>query len=115
MINLRGALLVFLIVLLVITSLGVQIPLVKADAEADFETLFFGNAWFIGLLLFMILSVALIAISKYCVVFVIIITILFEVEYYTRLDEYGNHVWKMIILLFFALFVCIISLVDKRR
>jgi len=91
------------------------IILALASAEQDFESLFFGTGAWLGLLLFMIVCVALVAISKYCSVFVIIIIIMFEVEYYTRLDDYGNHVWKMIILLFFALFVCITALVDKRR
>ena len=87
--------------------------LLIASAEQDFETLFFGNGWFIGLMLFMILAVVLVAISKYCTVFVVIITVLFEVEYYTRLDTYGNHVWKMIILLFFTLFLCIVAITKK--
>lgn len=112
MVRLKRSLIFLLLNLLIGTLL---ISPVKADAEADFETLFFGNGWAIGLLLFMILSVALVAISKYCAVFVVIITVLFEVEYYNRLDASGNHVWKMIILLFFTLFVCIAALVDKRR
>jgi len=81
-----------------VTSLGVQIPLVKADAEADFESLFFGTGAWLGLLLF-----------------VVIITVMFEVEYYNRLNIYGNHVWKMVILLFFALFVCIVAITKKGR
>lgn len=106
---------VFLIIMLLLTSLGVQIPLVKADAEADFESLFFGTGAWLGLLLFMIVCVALVAISKYCAVFVVMIIVFFEVEYYNRLDIYGNHVWKMVILLFFALFVCIVALTKKGR
>jgi len=93
--------------------MGVLISPVKADAEADFESLFFGTgAWF-GLLLFMICSMLLVAISKYCAVFVVIIIVMFEVEYYNRLNIYGNHVWKMVILLFFALFVCILGISRK--
>jgi len=94
---------------------GFLVSPVKADAEADFESLFFGAGAWLGLLLFMIVSVALVAISKYTAVFVVVITVMFEVEYYNRLDIYGNHVWKMVILLFFALFVCITALLDKRR
>lgn len=89
---------------------------VQADADADFESLFFGTGAWLGLLLFMIVCVALVAISKYTAIFVVIIIVLFEVEYFNRLDQYGNHVWKMVILMFFALFVCITALVvDKRR
>jgi hypothetical protein len=106
--------LVFFLLLTVLISTLLISP-VKADAESDFETLFFGNGWVIGLMLFMILAVVLVIISKYTVVFVVIITILFEVEYYNRLDTYGNHIWKMIILLFFSLFLCIAALLDKRR
>lgn len=94
---------------------AILISPVKADAESDFESLFFGNGAWLGLLLFMIVCVALLAISKYCAVFVVMIIVFFEVEYYNRLDIYGNHVWKMIILLFFALFVCIVTLTKKGR
>lgn len=95
--------------------MGVLICPVKADAQADFESLFFGNGAWLGLLLFMIVCVALVAISKYTAVFVVIIIVMMEVEYYNRLNKYGNHIWKMIILLFFALFVCLVALLDKRR
>lgn len=103
---------IFLLISLLIVA-GVQIPAVSATAEEDFESLFFGTGAWLGLLLFMIVCVALVAISKYCAVFVVIITIMMEVEYYTRLDIYGNHVWKMIILMFFALFTCIAALTGK--
>ena len=91
------------------------IILALASADQDFESLFFGTGAWLGLLLFMIVCVALVAISKYTAVFVVIIVVMFEVEYYNRLDEYGNHVWKMVILLFFALSVCITAIMDKRR
>jgi len=102
-------------VLIALLIAGFLIMPVHASADEDFESLFFGTGAYLGLLLFMIVSVALVAISKYTAIFVVIITVLFEVEYYNRLDEYGNHVWKMVILLFFALFVCINALIDKRR
>jgi len=86
---------------------------VYATAEEDFESLFFGTGAWLGLLLFMILCVVLVTISKYCVVFVIIIAVMMEMEYYTRYTEYGLHVWKMVILLFFALFLSIASLTGK--
>jgi len=90
-----------------------NISTVKADAEADFESLFFGTGAWLGLLLFMIVCVALVAISKYCTVFVVIISIMMEVEYFNRLDIYGNYVWHMLILMFFALFTCVASLTGK--
>jgi len=104
--------LLFIALLLIMAML---ISPVKADAEADFESLFFGTGAWLGLLLFMIVCSALVAISKYCAVFVVIITVMFEVEYYNRLDIYGNHVWKMVILLFYALFVCVVALTKKGR
>jgi len=113
MAGLKTYLLIALLVTVLINTL--LISPVKADAEADFESLFFGNGAWLGMLLFMIVCVALVAISKYCAVFVVIIVVMFEVEYYNRLDIYGNHVWKMVILLFFALFVCLAALLDKRR
>jgi len=108
--NLKTKIILFLLGVVITTLL---VSPVKADAEADFESLFFGTgAWF-GLLLFMIVSMALLAISKYMAVFIVIIAVMFEVEYYKRLDIYGNHVWKMIILLFFALFICILGITRK--
>lgn len=103
---------IFLLISLLLI-VGVQIPSVHATAEEDFESLFFGTGAWLGLLLFMIVCVALVAISKYTVVFVVIIVIMMEVEYYARLDIYGNYVWHMIILMFFALFMCIASLTGK--
>jgi len=105
----------FLLFLSALLIVGTVIFPVKASAEQDFESLFFGTGAWLGLLLFMIVCSALIAISKYTAFFVVIIVVMFEVEYYTRLDIYGNHVWKMIILLFYALFACIVALTKKGR
>lgn len=101
---------VFFLTFLLLCALTVP---VYATAEEDFESLFFGTGAWLGLLLFMILCVALVAISKYCVVFVVIIAIMMEVEYFTRLDIYGNYVWHMLILMFFALFTTIAALTGK--
>lgn len=105
---------VFLLISLLLIT-GLLISPVKASAEQDFESLFFGTGAWLGMLLFMIVCVVLVAISKYSAVFVVMIIIFFEVEYYNRLNIYGNHVWKMIILLFFGLFVCIAALTKKGR
>lgn len=103
----------FIVCLLIIG--GIQTRAVYATAEEDFESLLFGSGAWIGLLLVMIASVVLIAISKYTAVFVVIIIIMLEVEYFNRLDMYGNYIWHMIILMFFALFIVIVALTDKIK
>jgi len=87
---------------------------VLMDANAVFESLFFGTGAWIGLLIFMMLSICLVMIWKYSGVFVALIIILFQIEYYNRLDIYGNHVWKMIILLLFGLFIAIYTVTKTK-
>ena len=88
-----------------------------AAIDEVFEALFFGSGAWLGLLIFLTLSVSLVLMWKYAGFFVALIILMFEVEYYTRLDDYGNHVWKMIILLFVGLFIGAFSItkINKDR
>lgn len=87
---------------------------VLMDANAVFESLFFETGAWLGILIFMFICTALVLMWKYAAVFVIMIVIFFEIEYYNRLDAAGNHGWKMVILLFFALFLIIFTLSKSK-
>ena len=90
--------------------------IVYSVALADaFETLFFGEGWYLGLLLFIILCIALIRSWKLAGALIIPIIIGLEVEYFDRNDIYGSHIWPIIILIILALFVAMYALWGKDK
>jgi len=95
-------------------ALELTILAIASIVDDAFESLFFGTGAWLGLLIFMSICVSLALVWKYFGVFIIIIIVLFEVEYYNRLDIYGNHIWKMIILLFFAIFIAWLTLTKAK-
>ena len=79
------------------------------------ETLFFGEGWFLGLILFIILCVALIRSWKLSGALIIPIIMGLEVAYFERNDIYGSHIWPIIILLVLACFVAMYTLWGKEK
>lgn len=83
-----------------------------------FEGLLFGETWYIGILLFLILAIALLKMWKFSGAIIIPLIIIVETEYYERLNaDTGNLVWPMIMLGLTALTVAVYtaSEVAKKR
>ena len=72
--------------------------------EFDLDLWLFGDLAIFGILGFIILGLLAIKLSNYAGVFVGIIAILYEIMLFEGLNVYGNNIWYMIIVLFFALF-----------
>ena len=90
--------------------------IMAADAvTAAIEALFFGSTWYFGILIFIILSLAIMRMWKYATGFIIPMIIALEVQYYTRLDEYGNFVWAMLSLLMLAIGMAIYAVLGKEK
>ena len=81
----------------------------------DFSSILFGDMWYIGLLIFIILTVFAMKQWKYSAAFLLPIIFALEVGYYEHLDVYGNFVWPMIILLFLAIGVGIYAIFGKEK
>lgn len=72
--------------------------------ETTIETLFFGSGAFIGILIFIILGLVAQAKERYSGAFIFIIAMIYEWQFYERLDMYGNNIYYMIILIVYAIF-----------
>lgn len=86
---------------------------VFTDMNAVFESIFYGSGWYIGLLLFITVSIGLMKAWKYAGVLIIPIIVAFEVTYYERLDTNPEFAWNMIILLFLVVGIAIYTLTAK--
>lgn len=82
-----------------------------------FEELLFGSTWYIGLIIFLILAIALLKMWKYSGAIVIPILLVVEVKYYEHNTVTGDLIWPMIFLGLTALAVAIytLSLLAKSR
>lgn len=87
--------------------------MVAAAVEAALEALFFGSVWYFGILIFIIVALAIMKIWKYAGALIIPMIVALEVEYFNRLDIYGNFIWAMIVLLILALFMAFYAITHK--
>lgn len=82
------------------------------DLVLTIQELLFGSLAWIGILLFIILGLVAIKLSKYSGAFVFLIAMLYELMLYDQLDIYGNNIWYMVIVLIYAIF-CALSIFWK--
>ena len=80
------------------------------ELELALESFFFGEVWYFGILIFIALAIAVMKMWKYSGALIIPLIIALEVEYYNRLDVYGNFIWAMFILIILAILVAGYSL-----
>jgi hypothetical protein len=78
-----------------------------------FMDLFFGELWFIGLLIFMLLTISLMRMWKYSAAFLLPMIFALEYMYYERIDAAGSLIWPMIICLFLAVGVASYAVFGK--
>jgi hypothetical protein len=83
--------------------------------EEVLSTIFFGSFWYIGLLIFMFVSVFLMRKWKYAGVLIIPIVLALEVAYYEHLDSTGMLIVPMVILLILAFVVGFYALMSRNK
>ena len=83
-----------------------------APIEFDFEEYLFGDLAIFGILVFIILGLVAIKLSRFSGVFVGLIGLLYEFMLFDGLDIYGNNIWYMVIVLFYSIFA-FIAVFDK--
>lgn len=79
------------------------------------EGLMFGSMWYIGLVIFMILAIALMKMWKYAGAFLIPIIMALEVAYFNHNDIYGSMLWPMVILLFLAFGIALYTVMNYQK
>ena len=87
-----------------------------SEVELALEALLFGSTWYFGILIFIIVSIAIMKMWKYAGGLIIPMIIALEVQYYNRLAESGGEFsWAMIVLLILAVGIALytISVVKK--
>lgn len=81
------------------------------------QALLFGETWYIGLLVFLILAIGFLKMWKYAGAIIIPMIIILETQYYDRVASTPELVWPMAMLLFLALGIALYTLnlgVSKR-
>jgi hypothetical protein len=87
----------------------------SAIIEQTFEALLFGSTWYFGILIFIIMAVALMKMWKYAGALIVPLIMALEIAYFERLDETGNFIWPMLILLFLAFGVAVYSVMSIKK
>ena len=87
-----------------------------SEVELALEALFFGSAWYFGILVFIILAVCLMKTWKFAGALIIPMIIAMEVQYYNRLEETPDFAWCMVVLLFLIVGITLytISVVKQK-
>jgi len=83
-------------------------------AEA-IEGLLFGSAWYFGILIFIIMSLAIMKMWKYAGALIIPFIIALEVQYYNRLSETNEFAWPMIALLMLAVGMAVYMVTGREK
>ena len=88
---------------------------VSSALQEALEAFLFGEMWYFGILVFILLAVSLMKTWKYAGVFIIPIIMALEVAYYERNNEFGVFIWPMLILLFLAIGVALYSVMGNDK
>jgi len=83
--------------------------------EENLIGLFFGDVWYLGILIFIILTLIIIKLWKYAGALIIPFVVAIEVQYYTRLDDNPEFAWAMIALLFLVIGVAVYIVTTKEK
>lgn len=83
--------------------------------EVALEAVFFGSMWYLGIMVFMMLSISIMKLWKYAGALIIPLIVALEVEYYNRLDIYGNFIWAMLILLLLAFGIALYTVTSYNK
>ena len=73
------------------------------EIELALEALFFGSAWYFGILVFILLAICLMKTWKFAGALIIPMIIALEVQYYNRIETYPDFAWCMVVLLFLVI------------
>lgn len=87
--------------------------MVMEAVETALEALFFGSVWYFGILIFIILSIAIMKMWKYAVAIIFPFIIAMEVNYYTLLSTNAEFAWAMLSLLMLAVFMAGYAVLHK--
>lgn len=83
--------------------------------ETALTSLFFGEVWYFGILIFIILTLTIIKMNKYAGALIIPFVVFFEVQYYDRLGDYPEFAWAMLALLVFVIFIGVYLVTSKEK
>ena len=77
--------------------------------------LFFGDVWYFGILIFIILALVIVKLYKYAGAVIIPFVVALEVQYYNRLSENQEFAWAMIALLILVIMIGAYIVVTKEK
>jgi hypothetical protein len=83
--------------------------------EETLISLFFGDVWYFGILIFIIIALVILKLYKYAGAVCIPFVVALEVQYYNRLDENPEFAWAMIALLILVIMIAGYIIVTKEK
>lgn len=81
-----------------------------SEIEIALEALFFGTAWYFGILVVILLVICIMKTWKYAGALIIPMIIAMEVQYFNRLEESPDFAWCMVVLLFLVVGIATYSI-----
>ena len=81
-----------------------------SEIELALEALFFGSAWYFGILVVILLVICIMKTWKYAGALIIPMVIAMEVQYFNRIEETPDFIWCMICLLFLIIGISVYSI-----
>lgn len=83
--------------------------------EETLISLFFGDVWYFGILIFIILTLVIVKLNKHAGALIIPFVVFFEVQYYARLEDSPEFAWTMLCLLVFVIFIGVYIITSKEK
>lgn len=83
--------------------------------ETALTSLFFGDVWYFGILIFIILALVIMKMWKYAGALIIPFVVAMEVQYYTRLEDNPEFAWAMLALLMLVIFMGAYIILNKEK
>jgi uncharacterized BrkB/YihY/UPF0761 family membrane protein len=77
------------------------------------ESIFFGDYWFLGMVLFIILGLVVVKLWKFAGALIIPCIAYLEVQYYELAQTDQNFVWAMFIMIIYAIMIALYSFLGK--
>ena len=77
--------------------------------------LFFGEVWYFGILIFIIIALIIVKIWKPAGALIIPFVVAMEAQYYTRLEDNSEFAWAMLALLMLVIFMAAYIVITKEK
>ena len=89
--------------------------MVASAVETALIALFFGEVWYFGILIFIIMALAISRMHKYAGIIVYPMIMGMEVMYFNRISETPDLVWAMISLLGLAMMLTVFMVLEHKK